>query len=226
MKFNGICAPQGRGLILEVHVDVRGKSRPDFISWLSARGFEEDPFSVFYPEGYVDHLTGRIRVPQKQLHRVLDKLNVTVSEVIEEARSRKIDLYTETEIVRQTTLFTALQDSFSPVLDSLSFKRSGLFGGAKADVHVEFPSGKVPSAVRNYLMEKYFYWVATPRTKYFPSEEIATLQTSCYGMAVEVFEILATSPLPGCTAIHLEQKLSMEATRSNLLMPEVIKIGE
>jgi len=70
-----------------------------------------------------------------------------------------------------------------------------------------------------------FYWVKTPSSERFPSEEIATIQTSTFHDASVVYSQLVARPLPACTGIHLEQKLAMVASHSNISMPETFEIA-
>ena len=218
----GITAPAGDGPILEVHVDLWETHSP--LEWLGDFGFENDPFAVFYPSGYVHHVTGRTRVHEKGLRAKMSEVDALIERVIDEARSRRVDLYTEVELVRDTKHFPQRSIRGINVLDKFTFTPTGKCGGAKADIHIEFLAGTVPAEVREYLLRKYFYWVSTPETKYFPAEEIATLQTATYGSAQDAYKCLVVQPLPLCTGIHLEQKLSMRATRPDLPMPEVIKV--
>ncbi len=223
--LHGVSAPTGKGTVLEVHLDIQN-ALPAFGSWLEQIGFENDPFVVFYPPEYSGHMTGRTRVPPKGLHDVFPKVDSLVETVMVEARSQAIKLYSEIELVRGTTYFADRRPSQKlNVLDDITLRRSGQFGGAKADVHVEFESGRVPLKVRDYLSRNHFYWVSTPPTAHFPAEEIATLQTSTYPGAKVIYDLFVTAPLPGCTGIHIEQKLSMKASNAGLPMPEVIEVS-
>ena len=222
--LNGISSPAGEGIILEVHLDILTTDEL-FESWLKSLGFESDPFKDFHPSMYVSHMTGRTRSLSKDLHKVLPGINALVQGVIAEAQAEGLDLYAETELVRQTEHFQRHQSpKIDRVLDEMSFCPSGLHGGAKADIHVEFEAGTVPAAVREYLLSKRFYWVSTPVTPNFPAEDIATLQTTQYRDAKRIFDLLVASPLPWCTGIHLEQKLLMEATSPSIPMPEIIEV--
>lgn len=223
--LHGILAPVGEGTILEVHLDVQDTTS-SFNNWLEGVGFENDPFVIFHPPQYNHHLTGRMRVSPKNLSTVLPKIDTLVTSVISKAQSRGINLYAEVELARETMYFPKLDSSLvNGVLDGLTFRLSGQCGGAKADVHVEFKSGTVSHEVRGYLSRKHFYWVSTPPTVHFPAEEIATLQTLTWQGAKKVYDILCNHPLPDCTGIHLEQKLSMKTTRADLPMPEVIEVS-
>jgi len=222
--LHGVSAPPGNGTVLEVHLDIQNAS-PAFASWLEGIGFENDPFVLFYPPEYSWHMTGRTRIPPKGLHDVFPKIDSLVEDVIAEARLQAIRLYSEIELVRGTTYFASRGPSQDlVVLDSVTLRGTGQFGGAKADVHVEFESGRVPGEVRDYLSRNHFYWVSTPPTTHFPAEEIATLQTSTYPGAKEIYDLLVATPLPGCTGIHIEQKLSMKVSTAGLPMPEVIEV--
>ncbi|MDB5204535.1 MAG: hypothetical protein JWP09_563 [Candidatus Taylorbacteria bacterium] len=225
MKLNGINVPEGEGIVLEVHLDLQHTTSA-FTAMLNGLGFENDPFATFFPTGYVAHMTGRLRVLQKDLRNLLPRVNSLVAGIIKKAMIAECALYTEVELVREIYRFEPSDGIlFNRALDVLKFSGSGKLGGAKSDVHVEFPYGKVPDEVRAYLSEKMFYWVSTPETPHCHAEEIATLQTSTYPAGKRVCDLLVANPLPGCTAIHLEQKLSMTATNFNLVMPEVIMVG-
>jgi hypothetical protein len=224
IKFNGVTAPDGEGMVLEVHLDIQ-KTTTGFTEWLNTLGFENDPFATFFPVGYIAHMTGRLRVLPKNIKDLLPKVNSLVAGVIQKAISEEHALYAEVELVREVLRFTPMEVMIlDKSLDSFHFHRSGKFGGAKSDVHIEFPKGKVPDYVRDYLSSKEFYWVSTPQTVHCGAEEIATLQTTTYEAGRQVVSLLAQRPLPGCTAIHLEQKLSMVSTNYNLAMPEVISV--
>jgi hypothetical protein len=222
--LHGVSAPTGNGTVLEVHLDIQNLT-PLFRGWLEDVGFENDPFLVFYPPQYTIHMTGRTRVPSKDIPALMPEANNLTARVIAEAQSRNISLYTEVELARET-LYLSKSNSTQEniVLDECGFRPSGEFGGAKADVHVEFLAGTVPPRVRKYLSAKLFYWVMTPLTSRFPSEEIATLQTSTFHEAKTVYDLLVANPLRNCTGLHLEQKLSMKATSRDLPMPEVIEV--
>lgn len=220
----GISPPVGEGIILEVHLDIQ-ETDQSFISWLESVGFENDPFLIFHPPQYTHHMTGRTRCLSKDLHTILPGVHALVESVIAEAHAQGFNLYTEIELARETVHFSRRESlDINNVLDLMDFRQSGLYGGAKADVHVEFENGTVPEAVREYLLDKKFYWVSTPQTQNFPSEEIATLQTTTYQGGKKIFELLVANPLPFCTGIHLEQKLSMKTTDPKLPMPEVIEV--
>ena len=142
--------------------------------------------------------------------------------VIAEAQAHEARLYLEVEIVREKTYFDGDVGEMTDPLKNLVFSPSGVFGGAKADIHIEFPKGTVSEEVRKYLLRSCFYWVETPATELFGAEEIATLQLSEFGDAMKVYKAFVASPLPACTGIHLEQKLHMLASCEGLAMPEVI----
>ena len=80
--------------------------------------------------------------------------------------------------------------------------------------------------MRTLLEANNFYWVRTPATRLFPSEDIATLQPSSYAEARLVYQALLASPLPACTGVHLEQKLSMLATHDDLPLPTVVDVAQ
>jgi len=227
--LHGLKAPEGDGIVLEMHVDSRGASS-SFIKWLEGRGFENDPFDIFFPPQFDGHMTGRTRVPRKQLASVLREADALATEIVEEARRQAIDLFVEVELALETVHFPQGEPcEFRPILDELILRQTGQFGGAEADVHVEWWKGTIPQDVREYLLSKGFYWVSTPPTEYFPAEEIATLQAGDYAGGKAVFDLLVANPLPGCTGIHLEQKprrRGMRATRPDLPMPEVIAVSD
>lgn len=223
--LHGISAPAGEGTILEVHLDIQRPTKT-FTDWLMEMGFENDPFLIFFPPEYTYHMTGRARVLPRDMHVILPQVERLVRDVVARAQSLGISLYTETELARETTYFPGNQaTTTNGILDVFQFDQSGRHGGAKADVHVEFKDGTVTPAVRKYLVEKHFYWVSTPPTEHFSSEEIATLQTTEYKGAKRIYDLLCDHPLHACTGIHLEQKLSMETTSAHLPMPEVIHVS-
>jgi hypothetical protein len=225
VKLNGILAPTGEGLIVEVHVDLIDPS-PSFRDYLHAQGFEEDPFSIFFPAEYNCHMTGRTRHSQKEPNLTIESVRRLVRRLVNEGKG-ECGFYVETELVRDVARFCGVLGEVSrtgDALDDVQFFATGRHGEAKADVHVEFPLGQVSEEIRRYLTSRQFYWVQAPSTTHFGPEEIATLQTETYASAVTVFQKLRAHPLPGCTAVHLEQKLGMSASRSGLPMPEVIMV--
>ena len=223
--LHGTTAPTGNGTVMEVHLDILTANQ-SFLDWLESLGFENDPFKDFHPSEYTRHMTGRTRALPRDLHLILPGINALVESIIDKAQAQEFDLYAEIELVRETIHFPRNEaGKINPVLDGMTFRSSGRHGGAKADIHFEFLAGTVPEAVRDYLVSKNFYWVSTPVTQHGLAEEIATLQTTQYRDAKRIFDLLATSPLPFCTGIHLEQKLLMEATKNGLPMPEVIEVN-
>ena len=224
MQLFGLAPSNSTGSILEVHLDIQNHNA-NFDNMLSAHGFENDPFEVFFPAGYQEHRTGRILVPKKEITIVLPKIRALVEHVIIEAKHHEVELYAEIEIVRGRHRFLNNDSSIEDeILDHVELHHTNQFGGADADIHLEFLDGTVSPRVRSYLESKGFYWVKTPPTKLFPSEEIATLQTEFLGDAKRIFNLLIESPFKLATCIHLEQKLGMIATRADLLMPQVIRV--
>ncbi len=220
----GIAGPPGEGMVIEVHLDIM-EANDAFLHRLNELGFEDDPFLDFFPPEYRFHYTGRTRAPQGEVHNILPGIDRLIEEVIAEAREAGIRLYAECELVREIRHF---EDDGAgrglAALDGFSFK--GVRGGeAKADVHVEFESETVTDEVRALLVERRFYWVRTPASERFPSEEIATLQTSVFHEAQLVYDRLVSDPLPGCTGIHLEQKLAMIGSHPGLRLPEVVAVS-
>lgn len=228
--LSGILVSTGAGTILEVHVDLKTPTLP-FKAYLRNLGFEDDPFSVFHPPEYTCHMTGRARVHHDE-RSIIREVATLVSQIVETSMEWGVDLYVETELVRATHYFpkhrkrsSKKNETTLDQLDSFTFTRSGKFGEARADVHIEWIHGTVPKDVQEYLLEKNFYWVGTPRTAHFPAEDIATLQTRDFQGARKVYDALVASPLLRCTGIHLEAKLSTKATRRDLPMPEVINVA-
>jgi hypothetical protein len=221
--FSGIKASEGEGLVVEVHIDLI-TPRTRLVSVLEGLGFEDDPFEVFHPQGYTNHMTGRVKVTQQELKVRLREVREVVEGLLVEGRGER-GFYVETELVRGKHYFNTNSVTMGAnQLSGFLFSGIGRFGGAKADIHVEFPAGNVSPEVRRYLTEQKFYWVKTPKTPYFGSEEIATLQTLTFNSAKQIYSVLCESPLPGCTGVHLEQKLSMVASHPGLPMPEVISV--
>jgi hypothetical protein len=222
--LNGIAAPPGDGMVIEVHLDIMGASVA-FLNKLNHFGFENDPFLDFYPPQYTLHYTGRTRAPHSDVANALRDIRALIAEAIETARAANVRMYVENELVRDIHRF---EDSGSArnlsALDDFNFKENGQAGSAKADIHVEFRSGTVPGEVRALLLTKNFYWVRTPSSERFPSEEIATLQTATFDDAHRVYGRLVACPLPACTGIHLEQKLDMIASHPNLPMPVAVEV--
>ena len=222
--LNGLEALQGSGSVVEVHLDIMEAPR-GFLDGLLAWGFENDPFLTFYPAAYRFHYTGRTRADAADLRTVLSNVNKVIDGVLAEARKLDVRLYAECELVREIRHFTADGQLRGFVgLDGLAIRKSPSTDGAKADVHVEFLSGTVSKELRTKLAESGFYWVRTPASERFPSEDIATLQTSVYRDAQTVYERLVAAPLPGCTGIHLEQKLAMIASHLDLPLPPVMEL--
>jgi hypothetical protein len=221
MKLDGITAPEGAGLVVEVHADVINPSSL-FLEFLEGEGFEMDPFSKFYPEDYTHHLTGRVRADKRSSKKSIDWVVNKVRGVISQWAREKF--YLEVELVRGEYHFQIAAKQFRPSLDMFNFTKTGKYGNAKADIHVDFPFGNVTAEIREYFIAHQFYWVQTPETQYFGPEEIATLQTETFASAAEVYGLLCQNSLLGCSGIHLEQKIVMMASRPNLPMPEVIAV--
>jgi hypothetical protein len=224
VTLHGIVAPSGDGVVIEVHLDIM-EAPAAFLHFLNGLGFENDPFLDFYPPEYRFHYTGRTRVLRSDVGIVLPEISVLTAQVIEQAKAANIKLYVEIELVRDIQHF---EDRGSvrnlSALDGLTFKKSGPPGSAKADIHVEFSNGTVPRDVRAHLLAKDFYWVRTPSSERFPSEEIATLQTAVFDDAQRIYTRLVSSPLPACIGIHLEQKLAMTASHPALPMPAAFEL--
>ncbi|MEJ0021609.1 MAG: hypothetical protein WDN47_03420 [Candidatus Doudnabacteria bacterium] len=224
MQFNGLKPPAGPGLVIEVHADLIQPSH-DFSSFLRSCGFEDDPFSIFFPREYTDHMTGRIRVQKSDLPPVVADVRRTV-ETILAAAGNEPGVYMEIELVKDKVSFPApiSDQTMYEILESFNFSSTGRCGEAKADIHVKFLQGQVLPEVREYLVRKHFYWVATPPNEHIGAKEICTLQTDTYESAQAVFAALCQHPLPNCIGLHLEQKLGMVPNRANLPMPEVIAV--
>jgi hypothetical protein len=222
--LHGIVAPPGEGMVIEVHLDIIDAPAA-FLCRLGELGFESDPFLEFSPPEYRLHYTGRTRAPQNEVAKLLRSIRRLVAQIIEEAHAANVKMYAESELVRKIHHFHPSGSVRSlKGLGDLGFHQSPHTIPAKADIHVEFCSGTVSNEVRSLLLEKCFYWVRTPASERFPSEEIATLQTSAFDDGQQVYERLVNSPLPACTGIHLEQKLAMIASHPNLSMPAAIQV--
>jgi hypothetical protein len=222
--LQGLVAPAGEGKVIEVHLDMMEASIA-FLSRLNDLGFENDPFIDFYPPEYHFHYTGRTRALERDVRKILPTIEALVAETIEEARKADVKLYAEIELVRSIHHFDGGgSDSDLSGLDSIQFRKSGEAFLTKADVHVEFRSGTVPGQVRALLESRGFYWVRTPASQLFPSEEIATLQASVFNDALHVYDRLVAAPLPACTGIHLEQKLAMIPSNPDLPMPGAMEM--
>src|SRR5262245_35285526 len=102
--LHGIKAPEGNGIILEVHLDIQ-KAPGLFLDWVKSKGFENDPFVIFYPPQYLHHMTGRTRLLPKQLSETSPRVEMLVEEVVNQARLQGVRLYTETELARETVRF-------------------------------------------------------------------------------------------------------------------------
>ncbi len=222
--LHGLVAPPGDGMIIEIHLDILEAAQP-FLDRLKTLGFENDPFLEFYPADYKFHYTGRTRARQSDVNALMATIRALIAQIVTEARDADVSLYVESELVRAVHHFDENHSSRSRAgLDDFTFGRSPEGVSVKADIHVEFRAGTVPENVRAMLVEKCFYWVKTPATQAFPSEEIATLQTSSFRMAQMVYERLVANPPPACTGIHLEQKLAMVGSHAGLPMPPVIEV--
>lgn len=222
--LHGIVAPPGDGKIIEVHLDIMD-APDDFLRRLTEFGFESDPFLEFYPPEYTQHYTGRTRAPKSNVGDMIHDVQALIEQVMREANLANVSMYVESELVRKINHFD--KNDVARNLDGIAdftFQRSASAHSTKADVHVEFRSGTVPNEVRCFLLSKLFYWVRTPQSSLFPSEEIATLQTSRFNDAREVFDRLVASPLPACTGIHLEQKLAMIPSYPDLPMPGAVEV--
>ena len=222
--LHGIEAPPGDGKVVEVHLDIMD-APDDFLRRLGEFGFESDPFLDFYPPQYRLHYTGRTRALLNDVRKVISEVRALTAQIIEEAQAVGARMYVEIELVRKIHHFQASASVCNlKGLGGLAFRETPHIGSAKADVHVEFCSGTVPNDVRSLLVDKSFYWVRTPPSDRFPSEEIATLQTSDFDGGHQGYERLVNAPLPACTGIHLEQKLAMIASHPNLPMPAAVEV--
>jgi hypothetical protein len=220
--LNGLRPPEGLGSVIEVHLDIMDQSE-ELLRRLRDIGFEDDPFLDFYPPEYRLHYTGRTRSSSHELSNRLFSIYQIIDRVLAEARALDLRLYAECELVREIRHFEAGAKTDLSALESLSLQPAEVGAIAKADVHVEFLAGTVSQEVRTRTTDKGFYWVRTPATEHFPSEEIATLQTSIFRDAQICFDRLVANPLPNCTGIHLEQKLSMLASHDGLPLPPVME---
>lgn len=223
-KLNGIVPPASAGEVLEVHVDLAAFN-PNIQNILEGFGFETDPFVEFWPAGYVAHYTGRTKVGPKQLQLQKMLVEALAREIAAVGVAENCPMYVEVELVRSASRFAETGIHFEPTLDQFDFSGTGRMGGAAADIHVEFLAGSVSKEVREYLLAKNFYWVSTPAGAHYPAEDIATLQTQTFVSAQRVFTALIETPFPGCTAVHLEQKLGMYPSHPELCMPEVIQVA-
>jgi hypothetical protein len=211
-------------MVIEVHLDMM-QPTARFLERLRTLGFEDDPFLDFYPPEYHYHFTGRARVLQSDLHSTLPAIESLAAQVIQEAREAGVQLYAETELVRDIHHFeTEDANCGLSALDGVTFKESPDPLQIKADIHVEFRAGTVPEEVRDLLLKKGFYWVRTPESDRFPSEEIATAQTSVFDDAQRVYSRLVAAPLPACTGIHLEQKLAITPSHPGLPLPHPLEL--
>lgn len=222
--LHGLAAPSGEGTVVEVHLDIM-EAPAAFLDRLVDLGFESDPFLDFFPPGYHFHSTGRMRVLPEKLRGELPGIGALIARVVEEARQSNVRMYAECELVRRIDHFSeATAPRSLSALEPIAFKSSSAANGAAADIHVEFRSGTVSPEVRRALLDRRFYWVRTPASDRFPSEDIATVQTSVFQHAQAVYERLVASPLPACTGIHLEQKLAMIRSYPDVPMPEVMEL--
>jgi hypothetical protein len=222
--LHGLEAPACEGMVVEVHLDI--KQAPDrFLEGLRQCGFADDPFLDFYPPEYCFHYTGRTRATQSQLHKLLPGIQCLVEQIVHAARLAKIDMYAESELVREIKHFE--EDGRRRdcrALEGIRLEKTRREQTAKADVHVEFRKGMVSAETRAVLTGHSFYWVSTPASDRFPAEEIATLQTADFQDALTIYKRLIAEPLPDCTGIHLEQKLAMVGSRPDLPMPQVYRL--
>ncbi len=224
MKLGGRKKPAGEGMLIEVHVDLL-EVKPEFLGLLQRAGFEDHPFTVFHPVGYIHHMTGRLRKPLGEIHDTILEVSSLVNEIVSRGQVAGESLYVETELVRFSEKLPGHVGALKKTLDRFTFNHTRRQGGAQADIHMKWQPGTVSDEVREYLLSKHFYWVSMPDAPDFPGEEVATLQTQSYACALDVYTTLVAEPLPGCTGIALEQKLAMHATRPDLPMPEVIEVS-
>ena len=221
--LQGIDDPPGEGIVVEVHLDII-EAPASFLERMAALGFEDDPFVEFYPPEYSYHYTGRMRALPKQLSAVAPQVDALVAHVLEDARQSGVRMYVESELVRDVQHFASGSGRGMTALEGFAIRPSRPGAVSKADVHVEWRSGTVPAEVRALLEANSFYWVRTPATRLFPSEDIATLQPSTYADARTVYAALLAKPLPACTGLHLEQKLAMAPTHPDLPLPMVTDV--
>ena len=187
--LHGLDAPPGEGMVIEVHLDMIQPSA-SFLERLHSLGFEDDPFLDFYPPEYHFHFTGRSRALQSELRTVLPGIESLTAQVIQEARDSGVKLYAEIELVRDIQHFESDNAARNlSALEDVTFNLSPEPLQIKADIHVEFRAGTVPDTVRDLLLNKGFYWVRTPESERFPSEEIATAQTSAFEDARQVYHL-------------------------------------
>jgi hypothetical protein len=211
-------------MVIEVHLDIM-EAPAAFFRRLSALGFEDDPFLDFYPPEYRFHYTGRTRASRSEFHAALPGIDALIAQTIDEAQKAGVRMYAECELVREIHHFDKgdLVRHLS-ALDGVALRKSREPDLVKADVHVEFQSGTVPDQVRALLLNGNFYWVRTPASEFFPSEEIATVQTSIFHDAQQIYNRLVAAPLPACTGIHLEQKLAMIPSHPGLPLPSAFEM--
>lgn len=205
-KFEGIKPSSIGEITIEAHVDVCAVN-PLLEGLLFTQGFEPDPFLVFYPTGYQGHYTGRFKTDKKSLKTEVALIRKCLSELGNQLTEMGIRGYIELEIVSSFSKITSDKMMTAPLAE-FTFTR-GIRGGARCDIHLEFLTATVIPEVRSYLEDRAFYWVKTPVTPYFPSEEIATLQVTSLSMGQKIFTELLRHPLPGSRACHLEQKVCM-----------------
>jgi hypothetical protein len=222
--LHGLVAPEGDGAVVEVHLDIMD-APSSFLEALGSFGFENDPFLEFFPPGYRHHYTGRMRVALEELRARRPGIDELIAQVIKLAHDSSVRMYAECELVRQIDHFAVDSGSRNhSALDGFEFHCDTAGASSAADIHVEFRSGTVSHAVRKLLLDHQFYWVKTPASPLFPSEEIATVQTSVFARARQVYERLVSVPLPACTGIHLEQKLAMIKSFEDVPLPPVVDV--
>lgn len=223
--LNGIRPPHEDLETIESHWDLIDP-KPEMIALLRKYGYEDDPFSVFFPPQYTHHLTGRVLVPKHLVPFVMVELREMRDFLLEKMRACGAEGYCEIELVKGDVSIPVEHRLLVPMLDDLSFRPVDSVCGA--DIHIEFNDGTVTSAVRSYLASKGAYWVKCPDTTHFPAEEIATFQVSAFSGGKAVFERLVEKPLPYQKRIILEMKPKldgMRGTRPDLPMPEIIEVS-
>ena len=227
MRFNGLEAPSGEGYVVEAHLDIWRSAGLE--SWLEQEfGFEADPFSVFYPKGYEHHMTGRLRVSQKDLRETKANILMSLNKIMHRARTINAPMYAEVEIEREVARFTKNSNrSFNPgALAGFAYEPTGKYGEARVDIHLCFDPAKVTTEMEIFFLTDSWYWVETPATRLFDAEKIATLQAEGYHSALQVYQGLSSAELPGLLSQHLEQKLAMIKSHEWLPTPQVIRISK
>lgn len=220
----------------EVHVDSQGSFPSEFERYLALKDFRNDPFVVpgEGSEQFTTHWTYRWPISGKLEAAHVAGLRALMSQTVDRAAQLGLNLYAEAEVIHPRNSVRApyrprwpwQRCSLAAAFDRFFFERTGRFGGAAADIHVEFAADVVEDNVQATFLSHQFY----PVTGTDPNDGVGyivfTIQAETYGQGQRLYRDLlkAVGALAGFRELTLEQKLGMQQT-GRCQMPEVIRVS-